>query len=159
MPSLLSLLNRLHITPKRQHKILPKAKALLRRGDEILLIQHPQEGLWRLPGGFVQEDESAFQALERAVQQLTGLRPLTMHPIAREDESEFRADARFGDFFQMYSTLFWVENWQDAASAQPSEWQHMFVAPTALPANCHPEVQRALQAWQHFEQTGQILVF
>jgi len=155
---LLALLNRLHITPKRQHRVQPKAKGLLLRENAILLIRHPQEGVWRLPGGFVRDDESAFEAATRSIHQLTGLRPSILQPIARVDESEFRADASFGDFFQMYSTLFWVADWQESAPAHPSEWQHQFIPLAALPANCHPEVLQAVQAWQQFNQHGQLKV-
>lgn len=143
----------------QRRKIAPKVKAVLRDADgRVLLIQHPQEGRWRLPGGYVNTDESAYEAITRAVAALTGLRPLALQPFAREDESQFRPDAMYGDFFQMYATLFLVTDWQAGPQPAQSPWRWAFFAGDALPRPLHEEVARALMALQAFDETGQIKV-
>ena len=160
MPTFTELIKRIHRRTLRRRKVQPKAKALLwGEDDRILLIRHPQEGRWRLPGGFVQDDESAYDAVRRAVQELTGLRPLDLTPIARVDESQFRADAMYGDYFQMYSTLFLVRRWEEGPAPQGSDWTFRFFPADDLPSALHDEVRLALKALQAFEETGQIRVY
>ena len=160
MPTLYHLLKRLHISAARRRKVQPKAKALLwSETDHILLIRHPQEGRWRLPGGFVQDDESAYEALRRAVVELTGVQPLDLTPIARIDESQFRPEAMYGDFFQMYSTLFWARRWREGAGVVQSEWECEQFPAAHLPPGLHEEVPLALRALRAYQETGQIKVF
>jgi len=160
MPSLHALLKRLSISPRGRRKVQPKAKALLQDdAGRILLIKHPREGRWRLPGGFVQENESAYEAVGRAVQALTGLRALDPRPIARIDESQFRPDAMYGDFFQMYATLFLIDAWRETSQPSAADWLTRFFPADALPHALHDEVKQALAALQDFERTGQIKVF
>lgn len=50
--------------------------ALIRRGDEILLVQRsrdPGRGLWAVPGGKVRFGESMRSAVEREILEETGL--------------------------------------------------------------------------------------
>ncbi len=160
MPTFTEIITRVHRRTLRRRKVQPKAKALLwSEADQIVLIRHPQEGKWRLPGGFVKEDESAYDAVRRAVQALTGLIPQDLTPIARVDESRFRADAMYGDYFQMYSTLFWVQHWQEGGERTETAWTVQSFSADALPHNLHDEVTLALKALRSFQETGQIRVF
>jgi ADP-ribose pyrophosphatase YjhB (NUDIX family) len=160
MPTFTEIITRVHRRTLRRRKVQPKAKALLwGEDDRIVLIRHPQEGKWRLPGGFVQDDESAYDAVRRAVQDLTGLIPQDLTPIARVDESQFRADAMYGDYFQMYSTLFLVRHWQDGEKPAQSVWTMQAFPSDALPHNLHDEVPLALKALRSYQETGQIRVF
>ncbi len=160
MPFLRSLLSRLQARALRRRKVAPKAKALLRAEDgAILLIKHPQEGRWRLPGGFAEVDESAYEAVVRAVETLTGLRPLDPQPIARVDESHFRADAMYGDYLQMYATLFLITRWEGELRAFGEDWGASFFPGDALPSNLHEEASLALKALRAFEDTGQIRAY
>ena len=160
MPTFTDLINRVHRRTLRRRKVQPKAKALLwGEDDRIVLIRHPQEGRWRLPGGFVQDDESAYEAIRRVVQELTGLRPLDLTPIARVDESQFRPDAMYGDYFQMYSTLFLVRHWEEGPPPTENEWTVRFFPSADLPSALHDEVRLALRALRKFEETGQIRVY
>ncbi len=160
MSAITALLRRLSFSARKRRKVLPKAKALLcDQQGAILLIQHPREGSWRLPGGFVHVDETAYEAAVRAVKALTGLHVQALHPIARFDESQFRTDAMYGDFFQMYATLFLVTRWQGEVQPVDRTWKARFFAPDSLPANLHEEVTQALKARQSFETNGQIRVY
>jgi ADP-ribose pyrophosphatase YjhB (NUDIX family) len=160
MPTFTEIITRVHRRTLRRRKVQPKAKALMwGEDDRILLIRHPQEGRWRLPGGFVKDDESAYDAIRRAVQELTGLRPLDVTPIARVDESQFRPDAMYGDYFQMYSTLFLVRQWEEGEAPSGGEWTVRFFPSDDLPPGLHEEVPLALKALREFEETGQIRVY
>ncbi len=155
-----TFLARLQARTLRRRKVLPKAKALILDAQgQVLLIRHPQEGLWRLPGGFVEMDESAYAAVVRAVRALTGLTLLDPRPIARVDESRFRPDAMYGDFFQMYATLFWSAHWQGTAHPASPPWEVAFFPQGALPRHLHPEVALALEALEAFRATGQVKVY
>jgi ADP-ribose pyrophosphatase YjhB (NUDIX family) len=158
MSSLRSLLARIQARTLRRRKVEPKAKALL-QDDEgaFLLIRHPQEGRWRLPGGFVKRDESGYDAVVRAVAELTGLRPLDPVPFARIDESHFQLNAMYGDFFQMYATLFLVTRW-DGKLAPVAPCEARFFPHDALPSALHEETRLALDALHRHRQTGQIVI-
>jgi ADP-ribose pyrophosphatase YjhB (NUDIX family) len=160
MSSLSDLLTYLNRRARRRRKVQPKAKALLwNNEDHILLIQHPQEGRWRLPGGYVRDDESAYDAIRRVLVELAGVLPERPTPIARIDEGQFRTDAMYGDFFLMYSTLFWVRHWREDAQRRKSPWEVKAFPSDSLPQNLHEEVSLALNALRSFEKTGQIKVF
>jgi len=160
MPTFTEIITRFHRRATRRRKVQPKAKALLwDENDRVLLIRHPQEGRWRLPGGFVQDDESAYEAIRRALAELAGVSPLDLTPIARIDESQFRSDVMFGDYFQMYSTLFWVQHWREDAKRGESPWEVKAFPSAELPPGLHEEVAMALKALQAFQETGQIKVF
>ncbi len=160
MPTITSILRLLSSATRRRRKVLPKAKALLYdRTGAILLIKHPLEARWRLPGGFVHLDESSYEATVRAVKTLTGLHVQALHPIARFDESQFRTDAMYGDFFQMYATLFLVTQWQGEVQPAGQDWEARFFEIDSLPPNLHDEVPLALRARQSFESNGQIHVY
>lgn len=54
-------------------------------GLEILLIRRgsdPYEGMWALPGGFVEEDETLEQAARRELEEETGLRRVKVEQLA-----------------------------------------------------------------------------
>ena len=157
MPFLHSLLSRLQARTLRRRKVEPKAKALLQDAQgAILFIRHPQEGRWRLPGGYVGMDETAYEAVVRAVEALTGLRPLDPTPFARMDESQFRPDAMYGDFFQMYATYFLITRWEGVLTPHP-EWEARFFPADDLPRPLHEEAAAALEALQRFRQTGRMV--
>ena len=160
MPALGSLLTRLQSRTLRRRKVTPKAKALLLRQDgALLLIKHSQERRWRLPGGFANMEESTYAAVARAVHELTGLRAFDPQPIARIDESQFRPDVMYGDFFQMYATLFLITRWEGNLQPSRSGWEAAFFPRDALPDNLHEEVSLALEALRTFDETGQVKVF
>ncbi|MGX6601707.1 NUDIX domain-containing protein [Micromonosporaceae bacterium Da 78-11] len=58
--------------------------ALLRRGDRIVLVQEQRDGqeIWSIPGGGVERGELVTEALIREVQEETGLRLVTVGPLA-----------------------------------------------------------------------------
>ena len=58
--------------------------ALLRRGDQIVLVQEQRDGqeMWSIPGGGVERGELLGEALIREVLEETGLRLTTVGPLA-----------------------------------------------------------------------------
>jgi 8-oxo-dGTP diphosphatase len=54
----------------------PSVAAIVHREDRVLLVKRsiePGLGRWSLPGGFIEEDENAEEAVVREVQEETGL--------------------------------------------------------------------------------------
>lgn len=71
--------------PERSHRIYVVTAAVIRRGDEVLLVeQAPDSGEvgWSLPGGVVEPDEEVTVALTREVAEETGLRVVENHSLA-----------------------------------------------------------------------------
>ncbi|HHB91488.1 MAG TPA: NUDIX hydrolase [Anaerolineae bacterium] len=160
MSSLTSFLARLRDRTLRRRKVAPKAKALLwDDSGAILLIKHPLETQWRLPGGFAAVDESVYDAVLRTIRELTGLQAINPIPIARVDESQFRPDAMYGDFFQMYATLFLVTRWEGDLRPVDINWGVRFFPGDRMPPNLHDEVSHALKALRAFEKTGMMQTY
>jgi ADP-ribose pyrophosphatase YjhB (NUDIX family) len=59
-------------------------KAVVRCGDEVLLVQHTyaRRHQWDIPGGFVRPDEDVAVALRRELGEELGVEPLEVVPIA-----------------------------------------------------------------------------
>lgn len=59
-------------------------KAVVRCGEEVLLIQHTyaRRGQWDIPGGFVRPGEDVEVALRRELEEELGVEPLRITPIA-----------------------------------------------------------------------------
>jgi 8-oxo-dGTP diphosphatase len=55
----------------------PVAAVIVKKGDEVLLVKRgiePGKGLWSLPAGFLEVDETAEEAAVRELEEETGLR-------------------------------------------------------------------------------------
>jgi 8-oxo-dGTP diphosphatase len=56
---------------------IPSTTAMVRRGNTYLFLQRakePYKGLWQIPGGFIELDETPQQAIEREIAEETALR-------------------------------------------------------------------------------------
>ena len=57
----------------RDQKIRPRATAIVRRGEAILLVREPGETCFHLPGGGIEPGESPIAAVARELLEETGL--------------------------------------------------------------------------------------
>lgn len=118
-------------------KSIPAASALIRRGNEILLIQRrypPGKGKWALPGGVVEQGESPEQAAVREIKEELGIEIQIKKLIGvynaaiRDGDLEynydihcFEADYKDGDLKPSLEIMNykWVESREDLADLMP----------------------------------------
>jgi 8-oxo-dGTP diphosphatase len=63
---------------------VPAAGALIVRGSRVLLVRRavaPYQGMWDIPGGFIEGDENAETALRRELHEELGVRTISMRFI------------------------------------------------------------------------------
>jgi 8-oxo-dGTP diphosphatase len=70
----------------------PASSVLFIKGDQILLVKRalePKKGLWALPGGYQEIDETPEQAARREMHEETGLKPgkLALFDLVYNDHS------------------------------------------------------------------------
>jgi 8-oxo-dGTP diphosphatase len=65
------------------------ARAVIRRGDKVLLCQTKEGGWWFLPGGHVEFGEPVKEALLRELEEELGLRQVTIKSLIGTVENKF----------------------------------------------------------------------
>lgn len=81
-------------------------RAAVFRGDEILLVRETSDGLWSLPGGWIDLGESAGDAAAREVREESGYECRPRKLVAVLDWNR-RAPVK--QLFHAYKVLFWCE--------------------------------------------------
>ncbi len=73
-----------------QNYATPKVdvRGLVMRGDTILLVQERSDGLWTLPGGWCEINESPKEAVEKEVLEETGLKVVATRLLALFDKQK-----------------------------------------------------------------------
>lgn len=109
------------------------------RDDRVLLIKHTYRPGWHFPGGGVEKNETALQALHRELKEEAEV-------TCDQTPALFNLYANFRYFPSDHIALFIVREWHQASKPQPSREiaDHGFFAPTALPEDIHPPTQRRL---------------
>ena len=93
--------------------IVPAARAIIQnQSGEVLLVCRRDNLRWGLPTGGLEIGESIFQCLAREVQEETGLKVISVIPIAIYSEPRFEYKDTLGDEYQLFCVVFWVEEWE-----------------------------------------------
>jgi ADP-ribose pyrophosphatase YjhB (NUDIX family) len=69
---------------------VPAAGALIVRGSRVLLVRRavaPYKGMWDIPGGFIEGDESAETALRRELHEELGVRTVSIRFVGSASDS------------------------------------------------------------------------
>ncbi|HEX6763335.1 MAG TPA: NUDIX domain-containing protein [Gaiellaceae bacterium] len=123
---------------------LPAVQALLERDGRVLLARRgiePRLGHWDLPGGFVEETETAEEAVARELREETGL--------ALESATLERIDIEpYADRF-VFSVTFRVTASGDPSPADDVSELRWFGAPELPAEMAFPGQERVLHAWAH----------
>lgn len=134
------------------------ARAILQ--DErrrVLLIRRSDNGMWGMPAGSMELNESIFDCLKREVKEETGLIVLEATPIAIYSEPRFAFTTFYGDHYQMFATVFRVDAWQGSLLSKTDETvEAEFFALDALPENLHPVYLETVEDLQRYN--GQVIV-
>ncbi len=103
---------------------------------EILLQRRTDTLLWGLPGGSVEPDETAFEALKREVAEETALTVINAEPMALYCGPEQKFTYPNGDRVQVFAVAFIVQKWEGRPRADGIEGSMVrFFAFSELPEN------------------------
>ncbi|WP_246943212.1 NUDIX domain-containing protein [Bacillus pinisoli] len=95
-----------------QKLIIPSIRAIIEDSEgKILFIERKGEGKWGMPAGSIELDESIYDCLVREVKEETGLNVEFAHVVALYTNPNYKMKNSFGDEYQLFETLFWVERW------------------------------------------------
>ena len=88
------------------------ARAIIEdEAGRILLVKRSDNGLWVMPAGSIELEESILDCVKREVFEETGLTVLSAEPIAIYSEPRFSFVTSYGDPYQMFSMVFIVKQW------------------------------------------------
>jgi len=103
---------------------------------QILLQRRTDTLLWGLPGGSVEPDETAFEALKREVAEETTLTVINAEPMALYCGPEQKFAYPNGDRVQVFAIAFIVRKWEGRPRADGIEGSMVrFFAFSELPEN------------------------
>lgn len=103
---------------------------------EILLQRRTDIASWGLPGGAVEPDETAFEALKREVAEETALTVIDAEPMALYCGPDQKFAYPNGDKVQVFAVAFIVKKWEGEPCADGTEGSKVtFFALSKLPEN------------------------
>ena len=139
--------------------IMVGARCLLRDDQgRILLIKRSDNGLWAVPAGGMELDDSVRQCAIREVYEETGLTPTELAPIAILSGAESTETNQWGHTYQFHMTVFLATAWTGELVTQTDEttdagWFHPDQLPTAHTAI----VDMSLRLLEQYDRTGEFV--
>ncbi len=104
----------------KQPMIITAARAVVRdRRDRILLIRRRDNGLWAMPAGCQELDESIADCLVREVKEETGLDVISSTPMGIY--SQVSIVSAYGDPYQLFLVQFLVDEWAGTLVTETDE--------------------------------------
>ena len=104
----------------RRKLIITGARAVIRDDqDQILFIRRRDNGLWALPAGSQELDESILDCLKREVKEETGLNVLVASPMAIY--SKIPIVTAYGDPYHLFLVQFQVDKWSGELVTETDE--------------------------------------
>lgn len=133
--------------------------AILDEQGRVLLVRRSDNGMWVMPAGSIELNESILDCLKREVWEETGLEVLEATPIALYSEPCFNFTTAFGDHYQMLSVVFCVNRWQGTLATATDETTHaQFFALDELPDDIPTLYRETLEDFRQYEQTGKFIL-
>jgi ADP-ribose pyrophosphatase YjhB (NUDIX family) len=100
--------------------IMTGARAVIRdREDRILFIRRRDNGLWAMPAGSQELDESILECLKREAKEETGLNVITATPMAIY--SRCSIVTAYGDPYHLFLVQFLVDDWSGELATETDE--------------------------------------
>ena len=104
----------------KQKIIMTAARAVIRDLEErLLLVRRRDNGLWAMPAGGQELDESIANCVTREVREETGLTVISAIPMAIY--SAVSAVTAYGDPYHLFVTQFLVEEWSGELARETNE--------------------------------------
>ena len=132
---------------------LPGVRAIIQDDHGRVLLQRRTDmGLWGLPAGAVELDETATDALRREVLEETGIEVQSAEPIALHSGPSQRFQYPNGDCVQGFAITFIIRSWSGRPKADGLEGSELRFWPIeALPPDIISLHAQTLSDYQHFK--------
>jgi len=126
--------------------------------QRILLVKRSDNGLWVMPAGSIELEESILDCVKREVFEETGLTVLSAEPIAIYSEPRFSFVTSYGDPYQMFSMVFMVQEWSGKLLSQTDETvDARFYARDELP-DMPPHYFETLNDLDAYQESGKFVL-
>ncbi len=138
------------------HRIfVPGVRAIIvNDAGDILLQRRRDNALWGLPGGSVEIDETAVEALKREVREETALQVTEAEPMALYCGPRQKFSYPNGDQVQCFAVAFIVHKWEGSPQADGLEGSMVrFFSISELPESLVPVHQQTLEDYVRYEGT------
>lgn len=132
---------------------VPGVRAIIiNRKQEVLLQRRTDSNLWGVPGGGVELDETAVEALEREVAEETSLKVLDSEPMALYSGPDQRFAYPNGDKVQCFAMAFIVSKWEGRPRADGEEGSDLRFFPLSqLPGDLVPVHRQTLDDYARYD--------
>jgi len=136
-----------------QRIFVPGVRALIvNDAGELLLQRRTDVPWWGLPGGAVELDESALDALKREVAEETHLTVLDTEPMALYSGLEHRFTYANGDKVQCFAVAFIVRRWTGKPRADGVEGSDVRFFPCSeLPTDLAPLHKPTIEDYRKYD--------
>lgn len=131
---------------------VPGVRAVMINGSgEILLQQRSDNGLWGLPGGSVELDETALEALRREVREETSLEVTEAEPMGLYCGPDQKFAYPGGDEVQCFAVAFIVRKWCGTPRADGKEGTALrFFPMSGIPEDLVPIHRRTIEDYLRY---------
>ena len=132
---------------------VPGVRAIIPNGaGEVLLQRRRDNSLWGLPGGSVELDETALEALKREVKEETSLKMLEAEPMALYCGPGQKFSYSNGDRVQCFALAFIVRKWDGRPHADGLEGSMVrFFSISELPERLVPVHKQTLEDYLRYD--------
>ncbi len=132
---------------------VPGVRALIVNTREEILLQHRTDtDLWGLPGGSVELDETALEALKREVLEETSLQVIEAEAAALYSGPNQKFAYPNGDQVQCFAISFIVRKWEGKPKADGQEGSEVrFFSLSKLPDNFVPVHRQTIQDFMMYD--------
>lgn len=134
---------------------VPGVRAIIvNDAGDILLQCRRDNALWGLPGGSVEIDETAIEALKREVREETALKVIEAEPMALYCGPRQKFSYPNGDQVQCFAVAFIVRKWEGRPHADGLEGSMVrFFSISELPESFVPVHQQTLEDYVRYDGT------
>ena len=131
----------------------PGVRAIIVNDAGNILLQHRRDNtLWGLPGGSVEIDETAIEALKREVREETALKVIETEPMALYCGPRQKFSYPNGDQVQCFAVAFIVRKWEGHPHADGLEGSMVrFFSISELPESLVPVHQQTLEDYVRYD--------
>ena len=138
-----------------QRIFVPGVRAIIVNDTGDILLQRRRDNdLWGLPGGSVEIDETAIEALKREVREETALQVTEAEPMALYCGPRQKFSYPNGDQVQCFAVAFIVRKWEGSPQADGLEGSVVrFFSISDLPESLVPVHRQTLEDYVRYDGT------